>query len=110
MISPGFPDGMRLDKEGNIYVGALDGVHVLNPQGKLIGKVLLPKQTANLTFGGKDNNVLFICSSDSIWAIKLNTQGAKPIQFCGHQFGNKAGMKRLFAAILVLAFVLPALR
>ena len=79
VISPGFPDGMRLDKEGNIYVGAMDGVHVLNPQGKLIGKVLLPKQTANLTFGGKDNNVLFICSSDSIWAIKLNTQGAKPI-------------------------------
>ena len=79
VISPGFPDGMRLDNEGNIYVGAMDGVHVLNPQGKLIGKVLLPKQTANLTFGGKDNNVLFICSSDSIWAIKLNTQGAKPI-------------------------------
>ena len=79
VISPGFPDGMRLDKEGKIYVGAMDGVHVLNPQGKLIGKVLLPKQTANLTFGGKDNNVLFICSSDSIWAIKLNTQGAKPI-------------------------------
>jgi sugar lactone lactonase YvrE len=52
---------------------------VLNPQGKLIGKVLLPKQTANLTFGGKDNNVLLICSSDSIWAIKLNAQGAKPI-------------------------------
>ena len=77
MISPGFPDGMRLDKEGNIYVGAMDGVHVLNPQGKLIGKVLLPKQTANLTFGGKDNNVLFICSSDSIWAIKLHTHGAK---------------------------------
>jgi gluconolactonase len=83
VISPGFPDGMRLDKEGNIYVGAMDGVHVLNPQGKLIGKVLLPKQTANLTFGGKDNNVLFICSSDSIWAIKLNTQGAKPIPILG---------------------------
>src|SRR5499427_70866 len=79
VVSPGFPDGMRLDKEGNIYVGAMDGVHVLNPQGKLIGKVLLPKETANLTFGGKDNNVLFICSSDSIWAIKLNTQGAKAI-------------------------------
>lgn len=78
-ISPGFPDGMRLDKRGNVYVGALDGVHVLNSRGKLIGKILLPKETANLTFGGKDNNILFICSSDSIWAIKLNTQGAKPV-------------------------------
>ncbi|GAB4236366.1 MAG: SMP-30/gluconolactonase/LRE family protein [Chlamydiales bacterium] len=78
-ISPGFPDGMRLDKEGNIYVGALDGIHVLNPQGKLIGKIKMPKQTANLTFGGDDNNILFICSSNSIWAIKLNAEGAKPL-------------------------------
>jgi len=78
-VSPGFPDGMRLDSAGNIYVGALDGVHVINPSGRLIGKILMPKQTANLTFGGKDNNILFICSSDSIWAIKLNARGAKPI-------------------------------
>jgi gluconolactonase len=78
-VSPGFPDGMRLDERGNIYVGALDGVHIINPKGKLIGKILLPKQTANLTFGGEDNNILFICSSDSVWAIKLNTKGCKPV-------------------------------
>ncbi len=80
VVSPGFPDGMRLDANGNIYVGALDGIQVYNPQGKLIGKILLAKQTANLTFGGKDNNILFICSSDSIWAIKLNAKGAVPIR------------------------------
>lgn len=79
VVSPGFPDGMRLDINGNIYVGALDGVHVFNPQGKLIGKILMPKETANLTFGGRENNILFICSSDSVWAIKLNTKGAKKI-------------------------------
>ena len=78
-VSPGFPDGMRLDSAGNVYVGALDGVHVVNPAGRLIGKIRMPKQTANITFGGKDNNILFICSSDSIWAIKLNIKGAKPI-------------------------------
>ncbi len=78
-ISPGFPDGMRLDAAGNVYVGALDGVHVLSPNAELLGKILLPKETANLTFGGLDNNVLFICSSDSIWAIKLNTTGCKPV-------------------------------
>lgn len=78
-VSPGFPDGMRLDIHGNIYVGALDGVQVFNPQGTLIGKILMPKETANLTFGGKENNILFICSSNSLWAIMLNTKGAKPI-------------------------------
>jgi gluconolactonase len=70
---------MRLDSAGNIYVGALDGVQVMNPAGRLIGKIRMPKQTANLTFGGNSNNILFICSSDSIWAIKLNIKGAKPI-------------------------------
>ncbi len=78
-VSPGFPDGMRLDVDDNIYVGALDGIHVYNSKGKLIGKILMPKQTANLTFGGSENNILFICSSDSVWAIKLNTKGAKPV-------------------------------
>lgn len=78
-VSPGFPDGMRLDMHGNVYVGALDGIQVFNPSGKMIGKILMPKETANLTFGGKDNNILFICSSDSVWAIKLNTKGAKKI-------------------------------
>ncbi|NDD57689.1 MAG: SMP-30/gluconolactonase/LRE family protein [Chlamydiae bacterium] len=78
-VSPGFPDGMRLDENGNVYVGALDGVQVFNPKGKLIGKILMPKETANLTFGGAENNILFICSSDSVWAIRLNTRGAKPV-------------------------------
>jgi gluconolactonase len=80
VVSPGFPDGMRLDTSGNIYVGALDGVQVFNPKGQLIGKIRMPKETANLTFGGKDNNILFICSSNSIWAIKLNARGAVPVR------------------------------
>jgi gluconolactonase len=78
-VAPGFPDGMRLDVDGNLYVGALDGIQVFNPEGKLIGKMLLPRQTANMCFGGKDDNILFICSSDAVWAIKLNTKGAKPV-------------------------------
>jgi len=78
-VYPGFPDGMRLDSKGNVYSGALDGIHVFNPAGKMIGKIHLPKQTANLTFGGRDNNILFICSSDSVWAIQLNAAGAKPV-------------------------------
>ena len=79
-VSPGFPDGMRLDENGNVYVGTLEGIHVLNPQGKLIGKFLMAKETANLTFGGIDNNILFIGSSNSIWAVKLNTRGLVPVR------------------------------
>jgi len=82
-VEPGFPDGMRLDSDGNLYVGALDGVHIYNPDAKLIGKILLPRQTANMCFGGRDNNILFICSSDSVWALKLNSHGAKPVPVIG---------------------------
>lgn len=79
-INPGFPDGMRLDEKGNLYVGTLEGIHVLNPQGRLIGKLLLGKQTANLTFGGAANDILFIGSSDTLWAIRLNTRGLVPVR------------------------------
>jgi len=79
-VAPGFPDGMRLDEQGNIYVGTLEGIHVLNPQGKLIGKFLMAKQTANLSFGGAENDVLFIGSSDTLWAVKLKTRGLVPVR------------------------------
>ena len=79
-VSPGFPDGMRLDEKGNVYVGTLEGIHVLNPQGKLIGKFLMAKQTANLAFGGVDNNILFTTSSNTVWAVKLNTRGLVPVR------------------------------
>ena len=79
-VSPGFPDGMRLDARGNVYVGTLEGIHVFNPKGKLIGKFLMAKQTANLSFGGADNNILFIGSTNSIWAVKLNTTGLVPVR------------------------------
>lgn len=79
-VSPGFPDGMRLDQKGNLYVGTLEGLHVFNPQGRLIGKLLLGKQTANLTFGGAANDILFIGSSDTLWAIRLNSRGLVPVR------------------------------
>lgn len=78
-ISPGLPDGMRIDKDGNLYVCVGDGVHVFNPQGKLLGKIILPTVAANLTFGSENNDVLFICAIDSVWAMKLNQQGCKSV-------------------------------
>ena len=92
---------------GNIYVGALDGVQVFNPKGKLIGKILMPKETANLTFGGKDNNILFICSSNSIWAIKLNVKGAKPVQEIGNLM-KKSEITAVYSAGLIQGIALVA--
>ena len=78
----GTPDGFRVDIDGNLWCGwgmgeaGLDGVHVFNPQGKLIGRIDLPERCANLCFGGTERNRLFMAASTSIYSLYVNTQGA----------------------------------
>lgn len=54
----------------------LDGVSIFNSQGKLIGRIDLPERCANLCFGGRHRNRLFMCGSTSIYSLYVNTQGA----------------------------------
>ena len=54
----------------------LDGVAIFNPQGKLIGRIDLPERCANLCFGGRYRNRLFMAASTSVYSIYVNTQGA----------------------------------
>ena len=82
----GFPDGLRVDTEGNIWVGAgwvgpgYDGVQVFAPNdGARIGQILLPETCANVCFGGKKRNRLFMTASQSLYAVYVETQGA---HFC----------------------------
>jgi gluconolactonase len=79
---PGTPDGLRVDVDGNLWVGwgmgeeGLDGVWVFNPDGKLIGRIDLPERCANVCFGGRHRNRLFMCASTSLYSLYVNTQGA----------------------------------
>jgi len=78
---PGTPDGFRCDEHGNLWCGwgmgeaGLDGVHVFNPDGRLIGCIDLPERCANLCFGGMHRNRLFMAASTSVYALYVNTQG-----------------------------------
>ncbi len=78
---PGTADGMRCDIEGNLWCGwgmgtaELDGVVVFAPDGKLIGRIALPERCANVCFGGLKRNRLFMASSQSLYALYVNTQG-----------------------------------
>jgi gluconolactonase len=76
-IEPGIPDGFRLDADGNLWVGAGDGVHCFDARGKLIGKILTPDAVANLTFGGANRNRLFIAATSALYAVYLNTRGVQ---------------------------------
>ncbi len=77
----GTPDGFRVDVDGNLWCGwgmgaaGLDGVSVFNPRGKLIGRIDLPERCANLCFGGRHRNRLFMAASTSVYSLYVNTQG-----------------------------------
>lgn len=73
----GFFDGFRMDVDGRIWTSAGDGVHVYEPDGTLIGKVLVPEGVANVVFGGVKRNRLFICGTTSLYSIMVMTNGAK---------------------------------
>ena len=78
----GTPDGLRVDVDGNLWLGwgmgsaELDGVSIFNPEGRLIGRIDLPERCANLCFGGRHRNRLFMCASTSVYSLYVNTQGA----------------------------------
>ena len=73
----GFFDGFRLDTDGRIWSSAADGVHCLNTEGKLIGKVHIPEIVGNVCFGGQKLNRLFIAGTSSLYSIYLNVNGVK---------------------------------
>ncbi|MDG4651639.1 SMP-30/gluconolactonase/LRE family protein [Chryseobacterium arthrosphaerae] len=70
-------DGMILDKHGNLYLTG-DGVHVFNRSGKKIYHISIPeKWTSNVTFGGENNDVLFITASESVYIFPTKVRGIK---------------------------------
>ncbi len=77
----GTPDGFRVDVDGNLWCGwgmgeaGLDGVHIFDAEGTLIGRIDLPERCANVCFGGLHRNRLFMTASTSVYALYVNTQG-----------------------------------
>ncbi|TPG58607.1 SMP-30/gluconolactonase/LRE family protein [Roseomonas nepalensis] len=76
----GTPDGFRVDVDGNLWCGwgmdpEQDGVRVFSPDGEPIGHIHLPERCANLAFGGRHRNRLFMAASHSLYALYVNTQG-----------------------------------
>ncbi len=74
VVAPGFPDGLKTDDRGHVFVSSASGVQVFSPLGDLLGEILLPG-TVNFTFGGEGRNVLFITTDDAVWAAVLETTG-----------------------------------
>jgi len=72
----GLYDGLRVDREGNLWLSAGDGVHCHVAGGQRIGKIRVPETVANLTFGGTKLNRMFICGTTSLYSVYVNTRAA----------------------------------
>ena len=75
--SPGIggPDGLRLDRKGNIYGSGPGGVWIISPAGKHIGTIKVPERVSNVAWGDKDSKSLYITASTSVYRIKLKIPG-----------------------------------
>ena len=73
----GGPDGIRVDKKGNIYGSGPGGVWIISAQGKHLGTIKVPEVVSNVAWGDKDGKTLYITGSTSIFRIKLTATGVR---------------------------------
>jgi gluconolactonase len=70
----GLPDGMKVDKNGNLFATGPGGLHVFTPDGKLLGTLATGVATANCNWGD-DGSVLYIAADTNLCRIKTTTKG-----------------------------------
>ena len=74
----GVPDGMRVDKDGNLFVTGPKGIWVWDAKGNHLGTIVMPEQPANLIWGDQDYRTLYITATTSVYRLKMKTQGFVP--------------------------------
>jgi gluconolactonase len=74
----GVPDGIKVDKNGNLFVTGPKGIWVWDPQGNHLGTIVMPEQPANLTWGDKDYRTLYITATTSVYKLRVKTEGFIP--------------------------------
>jgi gluconolactonase len=74
----GVPDGMKVDKNGNIFVTGPKGIWVWDAKGNHLGTIVIPEQPANLNWGDKDHRTLYITATTSVYRLVMKTQGFVP--------------------------------
>lgn len=82
-ITPGVPDGFRVDVHGNLWTSSADSVQVLAPDGGRLGRVPVPQTVGNLCFGGPDRSTLFVAATTGLYRIATRTRGCSPADLVG---------------------------
>jgi gluconolactonase len=71
----GLPDGMKVDRAGNLFASGPGGIHIYSPDGKLLGRIDTGEATANCAWGD-DGSTLYITADMWICRVKTKTRGA----------------------------------
>jgi gluconolactonase len=74
----GGPDGIKVDKQGNVWGSGPGGVWILSPEGKHLGTIPVPERVGNLAWGDQDGKTLYIVASTSVFRIRTKVGGVKP--------------------------------
>ena len=74
----GVPDGIKVDKDGNLFVTGPKGIWVWDAKGNHLGTIAMPEQPANLTWGDNDYKTLYVTATTSVYRLKMKTQGFVP--------------------------------
>jgi gluconolactonase len=75
----GVPDGMKIDKKGNMYATGAGGVvYIFSAEGKLLGRLKPPEGPANLAWGDQDGKTLYMTAWSSLYRIRLKIPGIRP--------------------------------
>jgi gluconolactonase len=72
---PGGPDGLKVDRHGNLFATGPGGIWIITPEGKPLGRIETGQRTANCAWGG-DGSVLYMTADHYLCRIKTNTRGA----------------------------------
>ena len=72
---PGLPDGMKVDKDGNLFTSGPGGIYILSPDGVQLGRISTGERTANCAWGD-DGSTLYLTADMYLCRIKTTTKGA----------------------------------
>ncbi len=74
----GVPDGIKVDKVGNLFVTGPKGIWVWDAKGNHLGTIVMPEQPANLNWGDKEYRTLYITATTSVYRLEMKAQGFVP--------------------------------